>query len=85
MPRTSPRACLTAVPSAIALSFSYHQWEDVRNDASMTEKMNAHLRGMVVVDPEVALHLHLQRPAGMLCERRVHLLSPLSAPECTPA
>jgi hypothetical protein len=70
MPRTSPRACLKAVPSAMALSCAY-------GSGWITHYLGLGIRilicSMVVINPEIAFTLHGQGHPAVFCQSGVHL------------
>lgn len=72
MPRTSPRACLNAVPSAIAESCADQNTVSTSPLCTVVGRSRLICR-VVVVDVQVALARHLERHARVLRERMEHL------------
>jgi hypothetical protein len=73
IPRTSPSACLKAVPRAIAEScVSASRSAYVRERGRGAGRIGS----VVVINPEITLGLERERHAAVLCERGVHLRKP---------
>lgn len=70
MPRTSPSACLNAVPRAIALSCVTRRDKYAK---ALPRWGIVLICGVVVVDVQVTLALHRERHAAVFGERMVHL------------